>query len=102
MLNQYEVSEDDGAKHDNRYDVTILVNGLPLVHVELKRRGVAIREAFNQINRYQRDSFWSGCALYEYVQIFIISNGTHTKYYSNTTRNAHLKEQSGGQKKGLK
>ena len=102
VLNQYDVSEDDGAKHDNRYDVTILVNGLPLVHVELKRRGVAIREAFNQINRYQRDSFWSGCALFEYVQIFIISNGTHTKYYSNTTRNAHLKEQNGSQKKGKK
>lgn len=103
VLNQYEVSKDDGANHDNRYDVTILVNGLPLVHVELKRRGVAIREAFNQINRYQRDSFWSGCGLYEYVQIFIISNGTHTKYYSNTTRNAHLKEANGdGKKNGKK
>ena len=100
---QYEVSKDDGANHDNRYDVTILVNGLPLVHVELKRRGVAIREAFNQINRYQRDSFWSGCGLSEYVQIFIISNGTHTKYYSNTTRNAHLKEANGdGKKNGKK
>ena len=99
VLNQYTVTQDEGAKHDNRYDVTILVNGLPLVHVELKKRGVAIREAFNQINRYQRDSFWSGCGLYEYVQIFIISNGTHTKYYSNTTRNAHLKEAKGGSKK---
>src|SRR5574344_1442906 len=103
VLNQYEVSEDDGAKHDNRYDVTILGNGLPLVHIELKRRGVAIREAFNQINRYQRDSFWSGCALYEYVQIFVISNGTHTKYYSNTTRSNHLKEQElGGRNKSKK
>ena len=103
VLNQYEVSKEDGANHDNRYDVTILVNGFPLVHVELKRRGVAIREAFNQINRYQRDSFWSGCGLYEYVQIFIISNGTHTKYYSNTTRNAHLKEANGtGKKNGKK
>ena len=93
VLNQYEVSQNEGANYDNRYDVTILVNGFPLVHVELKRRGVAIREAFNQINRYQRDSFWAGCGLYEYVQIFIISNGTHTKYYSNTTRSSHLKEQ---------
>ncbi len=86
VINQYEVSQDDGAKHDNRYDVTVLVNGLPLVHIELKRRGVAIREAFNQINRYQRDSFWAGCGLYEYIQIFVISNGTNTKYYSNSTR----------------
>ncbi len=91
VINQYE--EKDG-NHDTRYDVTILVNGLPLVHIELKRRGVAIKEAFNQINRYQRDSFWAGCGLYEYIQIFVISNGTHTKYYSNTTRNSHLKEQS--------
>ena len=89
VINQYE--ESAGA-HDTRYDVTILVNGLPLVHVELKRRGVAIREAFNQIKRYQRDSFWAASGLYEYVQIFIISNGTHTKYYSNTTRNSHIKE----------
>ena len=74
----------------NRYDVTVLVNGLPLVHIELKKRGIAIREAFNQIERYQRDSFWSGHGLYEYVQIFIISNGTHTKYYSNTTRFNHV------------
>lgn len=73
--------------------MTILVNGLPLVHVELKRRGVDIREAFNQINRYQCDSFWSGCGLYEYVQIFIISNGTHTKYYSNTTRDTYIEDQ---------
>lgn len=103
VLNQYEVSkENDGSKHDNRYDVTILVNGFPLVHIELKRRGVAIREAFNQINRYQRDSFWAGCRLYEYVQIFIISNGTHTKYYSNTTRNSHIKEQSNNKKRGKK
>jgi type I restriction enzyme R subunit len=90
VINQYEES---GGNHKTRYDVTILVNGLPLVHVELKRRGVAIREAFNQINRYQRDSFWAASGLFEYVQIFVISNGTHTKYYSNTTRNAHIKEQ---------
>ena len=89
VLNQYEEA---GGTHDTRYDVTILVNGLPLIHVELKRRGVAIREAFNQISRYQRDSFWASCGLYEYVQIFVISNGTHTKYYSNTTRNQHIRE----------
>lgn len=89
VINQYE--ENDGT-HNTRYDVTILVNGLPLVHVELKRRGVAIREAFNQIKRYQRDSFWVTRSLYEYVQIFVISNGTHTKYYSNTTRASHVKE----------
>ena len=86
VINQYTVSTADGAKHDNRYDVSILVNGLPLVHVELKRRGVPIREAFNQINRYQRDSFWAGSGLFEYAQIFVISNGTNTKYYSNSTR----------------
>ena len=86
VINQYAVSQKDGAKHDNRYDVTILVNGFPMVHIELKRRGVAIREAFNQINRYQRDSFWAASGLYNYVQIFVISNGTNTKYYSNTTR----------------
>ena len=83
VLNQYVIGTAEGAKHDNRYDVTVLVNGLPLVHIELKRRGVPIREAFNQINRYQRDSFWAGSGLYEYVQIFVISNGTNTKYYSN-------------------
>lgn len=83
VMNQYEANE--GA-HKNRYDVTILVNGLPLVHIELKRRGVPLRQAFNQIERYQRESFWSGAGLFEFVQIFIISNGTHTKYYSNTTR----------------
>lgn len=102
VLNQYRVSQKDGANYDNRYDVTILVNGLPLVHVELKRRGVVLREAFNQIYRYQRDSFWAGCGLYEYIQIFIISNGTHTKYYSNTTRNSHIIEQEREQKKGKK
>ena len=91
VINQYEANE---GTFKNRYDVTILVNGLPLVHVELKRRGVAIKEAFNQINRYQRDSFWSESGLYEYVQIFVISNGTHTKYYSNTTRDCHVKEQN--------
>ena len=96
VINQYVV--DDGT-YKNRYDVTILVNGLPLVHVELKRRGVAIKEAFNQINRYQRDSFWAGCGLFEYVQIFVISNGTNTKYYSNTTRFNHIKNSSSTTKK---
>ena len=92
VINQYVVGKEDGAKYDNRYDVTVLVNGLPLVHIELKRRGVAIREAFNQINRYQRDSFWAGSGLYEYIQIFVISNGTNTKYYSNSTRKNAEKE----------
>lgn len=91
VLNQYEV---EGARK-NRYDVTVLVNGLPLVHIELKRRGVDIREAFNQINRYQHDSFWAGSGLYQYIQIFVISNGTYTKYYSNTVRDQHIKEASG-------
>ena len=95
VINQYEAS----GNHDNRYDVTILVNGFPFIHIELKRRGVAIREAFNQIDRYQRDSFWVSCGLYEYVQIFVISNGTHTKYYSNTTRWNHIKDTQGHVKK---
>ena len=90
VINQYSTSE---GIYANRYDVTILVNGLPLVHIELKKRGVAIQEAFNQINRYQRESFWAASWLFEYVQLFVISNGTHTKYYSNTTRFAHIKEQ---------
>lgn len=92
VINQYVLGKVDGATYDNRYDVTILVNGLPIVHVELKRRGVAIREAFNQIERYQRDSFWAGSGLFEFVQIFVISNGTNTKYYSNSTRNNAIKD----------
>lgn len=99
VLNQYETA--DGV-HQNRYDVTVLVNGLPLVHIELKRRGVAIREAFNQINRYQRESFWAASGLFEYVQLFVISNGTHTKYYSNTTRFQHIKEMGGDTRKSKK
>uniref|UniRef100_UPI0024930C05 type I restriction endonuclease subunit R n=1 Tax=Propioniciclava sinopodophylli TaxID=1837344 RepID=UPI0024930C05 len=106
VINQYEVPagaaagaggvpSGGGGAHANRYDVTILVNGLPLVHVELKRRGVDIREAFNQINRYARDSFWADSGLFEYVQLFVISNGTLTKYYSNTVRDQHLSEASG-------
>ncbi|GAA1233040.1 type I restriction endonuclease subunit R [Prauserella halophila] len=98
VINQYEIAKGDGdtgdggANYANRYDVTVLVNGLPMVHIELKRRGVDIREAFNQINRYQRDSFWAASGLFEYVQLFVISNGTLTKYYSNSTRDKHLKE----------
>lgn len=92
VINQYVISTAQGAKRDNRYDVSILVNGFPLVHIELKRRGVAIREAFNQINRYQRDSFWAGSGLFEYTQIFVISNGTNTKYYSNSTRFNAIKD----------
>ncbi|ABR53996.1 type I site-specific deoxyribonuclease, HsdR family [Methanococcus vannielii SB] len=99
VINQYATDE---GKYKNRYDVTVLVNGLPLVHIELKKRGVAIKEAFNQINRYQRDSFWAGNGLYEYIQIFVISNGTHTKYYSNTTRSEHLKEAKNETKKNGK
>jgi len=89
VINQYV---EGGGKHNSRYDVTILVNGLPLVHIELKRRGVALQEAFQQIERYQRESFWASCGLYEYVHLFVISNGTETKYYSNTTRISYLKE----------
>lgn len=100
VINQYVP---EGGAFENRYDVTILVNGLPLVHVELKRRGVSIKDAFNQISRYQRDSFWAGSGLFEFVQIFIISNGTLTKYYSNTTRDAVARSnQSPGKGKGKK
>ena len=102
VINQYEVEGgNDDAPRANRYDVTILVNGLPLVHVELKRRGVDIREAFNQIRRYQRESFWSGSGLFDYVQIFVISNGTLTKYYSNTTRRTHVAQATGVKKTKL-
>ena len=97
VINQYAV---ESGTQKNRYDVTILVNGLPLVHIELKRRGVLLKEAFNQINRYGRESFWADNALFEFVQIFIISNGTTTKYYSNTTRDNHIKEQNSKAKAG--
>ncbi len=97
VINQYAVNANDndanGPARSNRYDVTVLVNGLPMVHIELKRRGVPIREAFNQINRYARDSFWAGSGLFGYVQIFVISNGSETKYYSNSTRNNAYNEQ---------
>lgn len=109
VINQYRVNSDkrsagnenslttnNSPLYTNRYDVTILVNGLPLVHIELKKRGVDIKEAFNQINRYNRESFWAGSGLFEYVQLFVISNGTYTKYYSNTTRFSHIKELGDG------
>lgn len=95
VIHQYE---ENGGNYKNRYDVTVLVNGLPLIHIELKRRGVNIREAFNQIDRYQRDSFWANGGLFEYVQIFVITNGTNTKYYSNTTRYNHIKEMNSARK----
>ena len=82
IINQFEQK----GNHANRYDVTILVNGLPLVHVELKKRGVAIREAFNQIHRYSKESFNSDNSLFRYIQIFVISNGTDTRYFANTTK----------------
>lgn len=91
VINQYE---EETGNYKNRYDVTILVNGIPMVHIELKRRGVALKEAFNQIIRYQRDSFWASNGLYEYVQVFVISNGANTKYYSNTTRLQHVNKKS--------
>lgn len=74
-----------GEKNQNRYDVTILVNGLPLVHIELKKRGVNLHEAFNQIHRYSKESFNLDHSLYKFVQIFVISNGTYTRYFANTT-----------------
>ena len=87
VINQYTETHSEKRA---RYDVTILINGFPMVHIELKRRGVNIREAFNQINQYGEENFWAGCGLYQYVQLFVISNGTNTKYYSNTTRSLHV------------
>ena len=99
VINQYAIDRSEGGvSFSNRYDVTVLVNGLPMVHIELKRRGVPIREAFNQIDRYQRDSFWAGSGLFEYVQLFVISNGTQTKYYSNTTRRQHVLDMHGSRR----
>ncbi|HHF6336589.1 TPA: type I restriction endonuclease subunit R [Haemophilus influenzae] len=82
VINQFKQT----GSYDNRYDVTILVNGLPLVHIELKKRGVAIREAFNQIHRYSKESFNKENSLFKYIQIFVISNGTDTRYFANTTK----------------
>ena len=91
--NQYQVVNQvtQEGKYKNRYDVTLLINGLPLVQIELKRRGLELKEAFNQINRYQRHSFSANSALYQYVQIFVISNGVNTKYYANN-RNQSFKQ----------
>ncbi len=82
VIRQFEQT----GNHANRYDVTILVNGLPLVHIELKKRGVAIREAFNQVHRYSKESFNSEHSLYKYLQLFVISNGTDSRYFANTTQ----------------
>ena len=81
VIKQFEQT----GSHANRYDVTILVNGLPFVQVELKRRGVAIREAFNQVHRYSKESFNSEHSLFKYLQLFVISNGTDSRYFANTT-----------------
>lgn len=91
--NQYQVTNQVSQEgtYKNRYDVTILINGLPLVQIELKRRGLELKEAFNQVNRYQRHSFGANAALYQYIQIFIISNGVNTKYYANN-RNQSFKQ----------
>lgn len=91
--NQYQVTSQvsQEGKFKNRYDVTILINGLPLVQIELKRRGLELKEAFNQVNRYQRHSFGANSALFQYVQIFIVSNGVNTKYYANN-RNQSFKQ----------
>lgn len=86
--NQYQVTHQvtvEGS-YKNRYDVTLLINGLPLVQIELKRRGVEIKEAFNQVNRYQRHSYWADSGLFQYVQIFVISNGVNSKYYANNRK----------------
>ncbi|MCP4698912.1 MAG: type I restriction endonuclease subunit R [Gammaproteobacteria bacterium] len=86
--NQYQVTRQitQHGSYANRYDVTLLINGLPLVQIELKRRGMELKEAFNQINRYQRHSFWAGHGLFQYVQLFVISNGVNTKYYANNRK----------------
>ncbi|MDC0932666.1 type I restriction endonuclease [Arcobacteraceae bacterium] len=83
--NEYQVTNQVTIEgnYTNRYDVTILINGLPLVQIELKRSGVALKEAFQQINRYQKDSFWASHGLFQYVQLFVISNSVNTKYFAN-------------------
>ena len=94
--NTYQVTNQvtiDG-KYQNRYDVTILINGLPLVQIELKRRGLELKEAFNQINRYERHSYGAGYGLFQYIQLFVISNGVNTKYYANSKISARSFEQT--------
>ena len=87
--NQFQVTNQVSmeGKYKNRYDVTLLINGLPLIQIELKRRGIELKEAFNQINRYQRHSFGASMGLFQYVQIFVISNGVNTKFYANNKPN---------------
>ncbi|MDK8241629.1 type I restriction endonuclease subunit R [Corynebacterium coyleae] len=101
VINQYKTDgksvQGEKQSRKNRYDVTVLINGLPMVHIELKKRGVELKQAFNQINRYSRDSFWADDALFEYVQLYVISNGTRTKYYSNTTREQQIKANDAAQ-----
>jgi type I restriction enzyme, R subunit len=86
--NQYQVTHQiaQQGSYKNRYDVTLLINGLPLVQIELKRRGLELKEAFNQVNRYQRHSYGADFGLFQYVQIFVISNGVNTRYYANNRK----------------
>lgn len=88
LRNRYQVTQQVTVegRYQNRYDVTLIVNGLPLVQIELKRRGLEMKEAFNQIQRYQKHSYWSGAGLYHFVQLFVISNGVNTKFYANARR----------------
>ena len=95
VINQYSNRATTNKHH--RYDVTILVNGLPLVHIELKKRGTLLKEALNQIDRYQSETMDSPKGLFNYVQIFVISNGSQTRYYGNTARSEHLKQQQNHQ-----
>lgn len=91
ILNQYEANSGK-----QRYDVTVLINGLPMCHIELKRRGASVREAYRQISRYEESSFWSGCGLFEYIQCFVISNGTETRYYGNSLRREVVSKRGAG------
>lgn len=94
--NEYQVAQQivNNGEYDTRYDVTLLINGLPLVQIELKRRGIELKEAFNQINRYRRHSYASGNGLFQYVQLFVISNGVDTKYYANSVSYSGTKKAS--------
>ncbi len=94
--NEFQVTQQIAMEgtHKNRYDVTILINGLPLVQIELKRRGLELKEAFNQTNRYERHSYWAGHGLFQFVQIFVISNGVNTKYYANAPLKARSFKQT--------
>ena len=93
LRTRYQVTQQVALEgsYKNRYDVTILINGLPLVQIELKRRGLEMKEAFNQIQRYQKHSYWSAQGLFHFVQLFVISNGVNTKYYANN-RNQSFKQ----------